>query len=58
MPGRALPFVVALVELDEGVRVMGELRGVPPAEVRVGLPVEIDFDRVDDELTLPAWRPR
>jgi len=58
VPGRALPFVVALVELTEGVRVMGELRGVAPAEVRVGLPVEIDFDRVDDELTLPAWRPR
>jgi hypothetical protein len=58
VPGRALPFVVALVELAEGVRVMGELRGVAPAEVRVGLPVEIDFDRVDDELTLPAWRPR
>ena len=58
VPGRALPFVVALVELAEGARVMGELRGVAPAEVRVGLPVEIDFDRVDDELTLPAWRPR
>jgi uncharacterized OB-fold protein len=58
VPGRELPFVVALVELAEGVRVLGELRGVEPSEVRVGLPVEIDFDRVDDELTLPAWRPR
>jgi uncharacterized OB-fold protein len=58
VPGRALPFVIALVELAEGVRVMGELRGVATDEVRVGLPVEIDFDRVDDELTLPAWRPR
>ncbi|HEX4252450.1 MAG TPA: bifunctional MaoC family dehydratase N-terminal/OB-fold nucleic acid binding domain-containing protein [Pseudonocardia sp.] len=58
VPGRTLPFVVALVELDEGVRVMGELRDMPPHEVRVGLPVEIDLDRVDDELTLPAWRPR
>jgi uncharacterized OB-fold protein len=58
VPGRELPFVVALVELAEGVRVLGELRGVEPSEVRVGLPVEIDFDRVDDELTLPAWRLR
>jgi 3-oxo-4,17-pregnadiene-20-carboxyl-CoA hydratase alpha subunit len=58
VPGRELPFVVALVELAEGVRVLGELGGVVPAEVRVGLPVVINFDRVDDELTLPAWRPR
>jgi uncharacterized protein len=58
VPGRHVPFVVALVELAEGVRVLGELRGSDPAEVRVGLPVEIEFDRVDDELTLPAWRAR
>jgi 3-oxo-4,17-pregnadiene-20-carboxyl-CoA hydratase alpha subunit len=58
VPGRQPPFVIALVELAEGVRVLGELRGTPPDEVRVGLPVRIDFDRVDDELTLPAWRAR
>ncbi|HEU5474165.1 MAG TPA: bifunctional MaoC family dehydratase N-terminal/OB-fold nucleic acid binding domain-containing protein [Actinophytocola sp.] len=58
VPGRALPFVVALVELDEGVRVLAELTGVVPAAVRVGLPVRVSFERVDDELTLPVWRPR
>lgn len=58
VPGRELPFVVALVALEEGVRVLGELRDTDPAGVRVGLPVEIVFDRVDDELTLPAWRAR
>lgn len=55
VPGRSLPFVVALVELEEGVRMLGELRGVEPA---VGLEVEVEFVRVDDELTLPAWRAR
>nr|WP_028920840.1 bifunctional MaoC family dehydratase N-terminal/OB-fold nucleic acid binding domain-containing protein [Pseudonocardia acaciae] len=58
VPGRTPPFVVALVELEEGVRMLGELRDVDPSGVRVGLPVEVAFDRVDDELTLPAWRPR
>ena len=58
VPGRELPFVVALVALEEGVRVLGELRDTDPAGARVGLPVEIVFDRVDDQLTLPAWRPR
>lgn len=58
VPGRTPPFVVALVELEEGVRVLGELRDIEPSRARVGLPVQVVFDRVDDELTLPAWRPR
>ncbi|GDY28984.1 hypothetical protein GTS_06170 [Gandjariella thermophila] len=57
MPGRETPFVVALVELPEGVRVLGELLDVPPDDVRVGMPVEVTFLPVDDDITLPAWRP-
>ena len=57
VPGKTLPFVVALVELPEGVRMVGELLGVRPDQVRVGLPVRAEFVRVDDELALPAWRP-
>jgi uncharacterized protein len=56
VPGKQLPVVVALVTLTEGVRMVGELLGVPPDQVRIGLPVRADFIRVDDELTLPAWR--
>lgn len=55
VPGKKLPFVVALVELDEGVRVLGELIDVDPESVRIGLPVRAVFLRIDDELTLPAW---
>ncbi|HEV8556344.1 MAG TPA: bifunctional MaoC family dehydratase N-terminal/OB-fold nucleic acid binding domain-containing protein [Actinophytocola sp.] len=58
VPGRELPFVVALVELDEGVRVLAELTGVPVEDVRIGLPVRVSFVRVDAGLTLPGWRPR
>ena len=32
VPGKTLPFVVALVELDEGVRMLGELIDVDPAD--------------------------
>jgi 3-oxo-4,17-pregnadiene-20-carboxyl-CoA hydratase alpha subunit len=64
VPGRSLPFVVALVELAEGVRMLGELRDVDPSDVAVGMPVEalyLDFPG-DDETgnepwTLYAWRP-
>jgi uncharacterized protein len=57
VPGKQAPFVVALVELDEGVRMLGELIDVDPATVRIGMPVEVALTRIDDELTLPFWRP-
>ncbi|OXM60714.1 bifunctional MaoC family dehydratase N-terminal/OB-fold nucleic acid binding domain-containing protein [Amycolatopsis vastitatis] len=56
VPGKELPFVVALVELEEGVRVMAELLDASPDEVHIGLPVVAAFVRVDDDLTLPAWK--
>ena len=39
VPGRTVPFVVALVELEEGVRMLGELRDVDPRSVEIGMPV-------------------
>lgn len=62
VPGRTLPFVIALVELEEGVRMLGELRGVDPAAVEIGMPVRatyIDFPAGDSgpEWTLYAWEP-
>jgi uncharacterized OB-fold protein len=57
VPGKQLPLVVALVELPEGVRMVGEMPGVAPDQVCIGLPVRSTFLRVDDDLVLPAWRP-
>ncbi|MDV8002373.1 bifunctional MaoC family dehydratase N-terminal/OB-fold nucleic acid binding domain-containing protein [Rhodococcus sp. IEGM 1408] len=69
VPGRTkFPFVIALVELEEGVRMLGELRDVDPAEVAIGMPVQVEFlDMPGDESadatfgtepwTLYAWRP-
>jgi uncharacterized protein len=57
VPGKQLPMVVALAQLPEGVRMVGEMPGVRPDQVRIGLPVRVTFVRVDDDLTLPAWRP-
>ena len=62
IPGRSLPFVIALVELEEGVRMLGELRNVDPAEVRIGMPVRatyIDFPAGENgpAWTLHAWEP-
>jgi uncharacterized OB-fold protein len=56
VPGKRLPIVIALVELPEGVRMAGQLLGIAPAQARIGLPVRAEFVRIDDSLTLPAWR--
>jgi uncharacterized OB-fold protein len=56
VPGKKLPIVIALVQLPEGVRMVGELLGARPDQARIGLPVRAEFVRVDDHLTLPAWR--
>ena len=53
VPGKQLPLTLALVELEEGVRMVGEVR----ADVAIGDEVEVWFDRIDDELTLAQWRP-
>ena len=55
VPGRTLPFVIALVELEEGVRMLGELRGVDPAAVEVGMPVRATYIDIPDSATGPAW---
>ena len=54
VPGKKLPLVIALVELTEGVRVLAELTGVDPDKVEVGMPVEVSFLKVDDELVLAS----
>ncbi|HUL98702.1 MAG TPA: Zn-ribbon domain-containing OB-fold protein, partial [Mycobacterium sp.] len=62
VPGRTLPFVIALVELEEGVRMLGELRNVDPTTVEIGMPVRaiyLDFPASDaaPAWTLYAWEP-
>ncbi|MEU3267743.1 bifunctional MaoC family dehydratase N-terminal/OB-fold nucleic acid binding domain-containing protein [Streptomyces bacillaris] len=54
--GEGGPYVVALVELVEGVRIVGNVVGVPYGKVRVGLPVRLEFQRVDPDLELPVFR--
>lgn len=57
IPGHELPILLALVELEEGVRMVATVEGVAPEELAIGMPVEVGFRRVDDRLTLPVWRP-
>jgi uncharacterized OB-fold protein len=59
VPGKELPIVIALIDLDEGVRMVGEVADVPPegeGAIEIGLRLRVDFNHVDDDLTLPVWR--
>lgn len=51
------PYNVVLVQLEEGVKVISELRDVAPADVRIGMKVEVDFVDVDAGMVLPVFRP-
>jgi uncharacterized protein len=52
-----IPYVLAMVELAEGPRLVTALTGVEPGEVRVGLPVHAVFREVADEISLPYFEP-
>jgi uncharacterized OB-fold protein/acyl dehydratase len=57
VPAFDYPLVVALIELEEGTRLVSNVIGVDPADVHVGMPVQVEFTAFDDELTLPQFRP-
>lgn len=54
-----VPYAIVLVELEEGARIMANLVDCPadPAKIKVGMPVELVYQDVNDTITLPAFRP-
>ena len=59
-PGFAaeVPYAVVVIELDEGARLVSNLVDCAPADIRAGMPVEVVFDDVAPDVTLPKFRPR
>lgn len=58
MPDMEVPYVLAVVELaeDPGLRLTTRLTGVDPSDVRIGLPVRVVFEQVE-EIWLPLFTP-
>lgn len=52
-----VPYVIASVELDEGARLMSNVVTDAPDAVHIGMRVEVVFDRVSDDLTIPKFKP-
>jgi uncharacterized OB-fold protein len=59
-PGFAddVPYPVAVIEMEEGVRLVSGLRGVAPAALALDLPLEVGFVPVSDGIALHFFRPR
>jgi uncharacterized OB-fold protein len=53
-----IPYVVAIVELEEGARLLSNIIGCPPDQVRCEMPVEVAFEEVTEAVTLFKFQPR
>jgi uncharacterized OB-fold protein len=51
-----VPYIVALIDLDEGVRVVSNIVDCSPEDVRAEMPVELFFRQVNESVTLPQFR--
>jgi uncharacterized OB-fold protein len=51
------PVQAVLVDLDEGVRVLSNIVGVAPDEIRIGMPVQVEFADTRDGWAVPVFRP-
>ena len=56
-PGFAseVPYAVVIVRLAEGAKMLSNLVGVSPRDIRIGMPVRVVFDDITDEITLPKF---
>ncbi|RME51527.1 MAG: Zn-ribbon domain-containing OB-fold protein [Caldilineae bacterium] len=52
-----MPFVIAVVELEEGVRMMTNLVGCAPEAITCGMPVQVTFEKQTEAITLPKFTP-
>ena len=57
VPAFDYPLSVGLIELEEGTRLVANIIGVEPDDIRVGMPVKVEWVDHDPDLSLPAFRP-
>jgi uncharacterized OB-fold protein len=57
VPGFEYPNAVGLIELEEGTRLVANIVGISPDAIKIGMPVQVEFETFDGDLTLPQFRP-
>ena len=53
-----LPYVVAMIDLDEGVRIMSNVIGCDPQSVTIGMRVQCTCERLDENIGVPVFTPQ
>ncbi len=53
-----MPFVVAIIRLDEGVQMLSNIVDCDPEEVFCEMPVKVTFKKLNEEFTLPVFKPQ
>ena len=58
-PGFAseVPYNIAQVDLEEGLRILTNIVDCPNADLHIGMPLEVTFEAITDEVTLPKFKP-
>ena len=56
-PAFEVPYVVAIIDTDDGYQMMSNIVGCEPAQVEVGMRVEVEFRPMSETITLPYFRP-
>ncbi len=52
-----MPYVVAIIKLEEGVQMLSNIVDCEPSELKCDMPVEVTFEKLNDEFTLPKFKP-
>ncbi len=52
-----IPYVVAIIQLDEGPRMESNITDCSVDDVKIDMPVELYFDTVTENISLPKFRP-
>ena len=53
----ATPYAPVIVEMEEGVRLLSRVEGIAPEDLAIGMSVEVAFETVSEDVTLPVFRP-
>ena len=52
-----IPYVLAVIKLDEGPRVISNVIGIKPEDVKIGIKVAVTYEDVTEKVTLPKFKP-
>jgi len=53
---KLVPYAPVVIEMEEGVRLLSQMLDVAPGDLKIGMPVQVEFKALTDEITLPYFR--